>query len=401
MNKKTIRDIELKDKRVLVRVDYNVPMKDGAVADDFRIRASLPTLQYLLEQGCSLVLMSHLGEPKGAPDPAYSLRPVAAKAAELLGRPITFYDDCASDEAHQAAGALQPGQVMMVENVRFHPEELAADQAFAKRLASFGDVYVNDAFAVDHRDQASVSTVAQFLPAVAGLLVEKEVDYILGSLETPNRPLVAIIGGAKVSSKIEVLKYLIPKVDVLMLGGAMANTFFLALDKPIGHSMAEPDFVDTAKELLELAKRENCELIFPDEVVVSHDPKAPKDVRTVKLAMVKSDDYIVDVTPAFAAKLAEAIGEFLDFDNKSTVIWNGPLGITEIPQFTRGSEALAEAIVAVPNVISIIGGGDTAAFINQVGFQAKFTWVSTGGGASLELMSGKKLPGIEALQDKA
>ncbi|MBW4061087.1 phosphoglycerate kinase [Candidatus Saccharibacteria bacterium] len=400
MNKQTVRDIDVKGKRALVRVDYNVPIKNGEVGDTLRIQGSFETINYLLEQGSSLVLMSHLGEPKGKVDPALSLEPVAAKAAELLGKPIAFYHDCIGDEVDEAVKALQPGQIMMLENVRFHPEELDNDHAFAEKLASYGDIYVNDSFAVDHRDQVSVSGIAAIIPGVAGFLVEKEVNYIKGALDHPNRPLVAVIGGAKVSSKIEVLENLIPKVDVLMIGGAMANTFYLAADLPVGKSLVEPDFVAEAKRLVTLAKTENCELILPGDVVVSNDIDAPKDVRTIKVAEIKPDQIIVDAAPAFGPEITPAVHEFLDFDNKCTVIWNGPIGVTEVPEFALGSRALADAIIALPGVISIIGGGDTAAFIDDAGLHDKFTWVSTGGGASLELMSGKTLPGIAALLDK-
>ncbi len=400
MHKKTIRDIDVKGKRILVRVDYNVPVKDGAVTDDFRIQASLPTLQYLLEQECSLVLMSHLGEPKGKPDATHSLRPVAAKASELLNRPIAFHEDCIGEAVLKAARDLRPGEVMMLENVRFHQPELDNDPGFARQLANLGDIYVNDAFAVDHRDQASVSGVAKYLPAVAGLLVEKEVEHIRGALDKPNRPLVAIIGGAKVSTKIELLNNLIPKVDVLLLGGAMANTFLLAGGREIGKSLAEPDYVNTAKQLIELAKREDTQLFLPEEVVVSKSTETPKHLRTVKVSAVEPDDYIVDVSPEFPRQLSRAVYEFLDFDNKSTVIWNGPLGLTEVPEFAAGSLAMAGAIVALPGEISVIGGGDTAGFVDEAGRHDQFSWVSTGGGASLALMAGKQLPGIEALQDK-
>jgi phosphoglycerate kinase len=399
MHKKTVRDIDLKGKRVLVRVDYNVPIKDGKVGDTLRIRASFETLKYLLEQGCALVLMSHLGEPKGAPEPQYSLRPVAAKAAELLGQGITFYDDCVGEAVEQAAKALQPGQIMMLENVRFHQEELDNEAAFAKRLAGLGEVYVNDAFAVEHRTQASVVGVAAYLPAVAGLLVEKEVNYIAGALEAPQRPLAAVLGGAKVSTKLPLLKHLMPKVDVMVLTGPIANTFALAQGQPVGKSVAEPDMVDDVKELLELAKRENTELLMPDEVVVSQELRAVKHMRTIKAAAVQPDDYIVDAAPSYAKQFTTALYGFLDLDGRSTVIWNGPLGLTEVPEFTHGTQAMAEAIVAVKGT-TIVGGGDTAAFVDAAGLHDKFTWVSTGGGASLELMAGKELPGVAALLDQ-
>ena len=401
MNKQTVRDIDVKNKRVLVRVDYNVPMKDGQVADSFRIEASFETIKYLLEHGASVVLLSHLGEPKGAPDPQFSLKPVAAKAAELLGTPIAFYDDCVGDEFMAAATSLKPGEIIMGENVRFHAEELANDPKFAEQLSKLGDVYVNDSFAVDHRAQASVSGIPAFLPGVAGFLVEKEVNYIQGALEHPNRPLVAVLGGAKVSTKIPILKNIIPKVDVLMVTGPVANTFALAQGTSIGKSIAEAEMVDTVKELLDLMKAENTELLLPGEVLVSQSVTEPKNVRTVSLSSVGSDDYIVDAAPSYGAALTDAVHGFFDFDNKSTVIWNGPLGITEIPEFAAGTKAMAEAILALPGVISIVGGGDTAAFVDDAGLHDKFTWVSTGGGASLELMSGNELPGIAALRDKA
>ncbi len=394
MNKKTIRDIDVKDKRVLVRAALNVPITDGQVGDAFRIESAVPTLKHILEQGGSVLLLSHHSKE------GTSLAPVGPVLEKLLGRSVRFVSDALSDEAKSVAAELEPGGVVLFENLRFHPQEEANDPAFAKALASLGDVYVDDDFTTMHREHASIVGIPKYLPAVAGLLAEKEVDYITGALETPNRPLVAIVGGAKVSTKIEFLKYLVPKVDVLVLGGAMANTFYLAQGHEVGRSVAEPELVDTAKELLSLAKREDCELFLPDEVVVSESLEQPKNVRTVKVSGVKPDDYIVDAAPGFAQVLGRAVYEFLDFDNKCTVIWNGPLGLTELPEFAAGSLAMAGAIVALPGETSIIGGGDTAAFIDAAGRHDQFTWVSTGGGASLELMSGKKLPGVEALQDK-
>jgi 3-phosphoglycerate kinase len=401
MNKQTVRDIDLKNKRVLVRVDYNVPIKDGVVGDTLRIKSSFETINYLLEAGCSIVLMSHLGRPEGKVEPKYSLAPVAFKASELLGKPIKFVSDCVGEAVKAAVDTLESGEILMLENTRFHPEEEANDSDFAKQLSAWGEIFVDDAFAVVHRDQASVTGVAAYLPSVAGLLVEKEVNYIKGALDHPNRPLVAVIGGAKVSSKITVLENLIPKVDVLMIGGAMANTFYLAADMPIGKSLAEADFVEEAKRIVSLAKAENCELILPGEVLVSMSIDAPKDVRLIKVAEITSEQIIVDAAPAFGPEIIPAVHEFLDFDNICTVLWNGPIGVTEVPEFTVGSRAMADAILALPGVISVIGGGDTAAFIDAEGLHDKFTWVSTGGGASLELMSGKILPGIAVLRDKA
>ncbi len=397
--KKTIRDFDVQGKRVLVRVDYNMPMEDGQVADNFRIDASLDTLNYLLDHGCSIVIMSHMGEPKGAPDPQFSLKPVAERAAELLGREIKFYDDCVGSEVEAAAAALQPGEVMMLENVRFHQEELDASPEFAEKLAKLGEIYVNDSFAVDHRRQASVSGVPAFLPGLEGFLVEKEVNYITGALETPDRPLVAVLGGAKVSTKIPILENFIPKVDALFLTGPIANTFSLALGNEIGQSIAEPDMVETVKRLIELAKVENTEIFLPEEVLVSKSVKEPDGVRTTTLDAVLPDEYIVDATPAYAERLRRAIYEFLDFNGTATVIWNGPLGITEVKEFSEGTRAMAEMIASVKGT-TIVGGGDTASYVDEHQLHQKFTWVSTGGGASLELMSGKSLPGVDALLDK-
>ena len=400
MHKQTVRDIDVKDKRVLLRVDYNVPIKDGVVGDSLRIEASFETIKYLLDQNCSIVLMSHLGRPDGQPNAKYSLKPVAAKATELLGHEVTFVSDCVGETAKAAVAAMTPGDIVLLENTRFYAAEEANEPAFAKQLAAWGDVFVDDAFAAIHRAHASTEGVTHFLPSVAGLLVEKEVEHILGAIEKPNRPLVAIVGGAKVSSKIETLEYLIPKVDILMLGGAMANTFYLADGKKVGKSLVEAGQVAEAHRLLALAKSENTELLLPSEVVVSKSLSEAKKVRTITLDALEDDDFIVDAAPSFAGRLAPSVIEFLDFDNRCTVIWNGPIGITEVPEFCAGSLALAGAIVALPGEISIIGGGDTAAFIDNAGRHDQFTWVSTGGGASLELMSGKKLPGIEALLDK-
>ncbi len=394
MTKKTIRDIDVKDQKVLVRVPFNVPIKDGQVTDDFRIKAELPTLRYLLNHGASLILLSHHSKE------GTSLAPVAPVLQKLLDRPVKFVADVLSDEAKSAAEALQPGDVLLMENLRFHPEEEANDAGFAKAIAALGDLFVEDDFTTLHREHASIVGIPKHLPAVSGLQVEQEVEYIQGKLEHPNRPLVAIISGAKVSTKVPVLENLIPKVDALFLGGAMANTFFLAQGHAIGQSLAEPDLVEECNRLLKLAAKEDCQLFLPDTVVVSKSLDEAKDVRTVKLAAVKDDDYIADVAPAFAATLGPAVYAFLDFDNKCTVIWNGPLGKFEVPEFAAGTEAMAEAIIKLPGAISIIGGGDTAGFVDGAGLHDKFTWVSTGGGASLELMSGNKLPGLEALLDK-
>ncbi|MEO7617910.1 MAG: phosphoglycerate kinase [Candidatus Saccharibacteria bacterium] len=392
MNKLTLRQIDVNGKRVLVRVDYNVPVKDGVVGDTLRITASFPTIKYLLDRGCSVVLMSHLGEPKGAPEDRYTLKPVAEKASELLGRHIEFISDCVGSEVDERIAKINPGEIILLENVRFHQEELDNDAVFGKKLATHGEVFVNDAFAVDHRKQASVVAVTEYLPSVAGLLVEKEIDTITAALDTPKRPLIAIVGGAKVSSKLDVLNNMMEKVNVLMLGGAMANTFFLAMGENIGRSLAEPDLIAAAKKVLASAKKHDVEVILPQEVVVSKSIERPEDVRRISIEEVADDDFILDVGKEFATALKTAISQ------GGTIIWNGPVGLTELPEFSEGSRAIAEVAIA-SGAQTIIGGGDTAAFVDNVGLHDRFSWVSTGGGASLELMSGKKLPGIEALMD--
>lgn len=394
MKKKTLRQIDVRGKRVLVRVDYNVPVKDGVVGDTLRITASFPTIKYLLGHGCSIVLMSHLGEPKGAPEDEYSLKPVAEKASELLSRHIEFIPDCIGNDVDERIAKMLPGEIVLLENVRFHQEELDNDAEFGAKLAAHGEIFVNDAFAVDHRTQASVVAVTNYLPSVAGLLVEQEVETITEALDSPKRPLVAIVGGAKVSSKLEVLNNLMDKVDVLMLGGAMANTFFLANGHNVGKSLAEPDLIDAANKVLESAHKHGVEVILPQEVIVSKSIEKAIDVRRVSIDDVAADEYILDVDTEFAATLKTAISQ------GGTIIWNGPIGLTEIPEFTAGSRAVAEVAIA-SGAKTIIGGGDTAAFVDNAGIHDRFSWVSTGGGACLELMSGKKLPGIEALMDES
>lgn len=398
MHKKTIRDIDVKGKTILVRLDWNVPVADGHVTDDFRIEATRPTLEYLWEADCKVVVMSHLGRPDGKANPQFSLRPVAKQAAKIFDRPIRFLDDCVGPEVEEAVAKMAAGDTICLENVRFHPEEEENDPKFAAGLARLGDVYVYDAFA-SYRPHASTEGVAHLLPAVSGLLVEKEVDYLLGAVEHPKRPLVAVIGGAKVSTKLSILSNLIPKVDAMLLTGPIANTFALAQGYEVGGSLAERSSLDDVKKLMKLADKENTELFIPHEVVVSKSLKAAIDVHTIQLEKIAARDCIMDAAPSYGDKLRDVIEEFLDVDNQSTVIWNGPLGVTEMAEFRAGSLAMANAIIDTATV-SIIGGGDTAAYINKVGLNEKFTWVSTGGGASLELMSGRSLPCIEALQNK-
>jgi 3-phosphoglycerate kinase len=398
LKKKTIRDIDVTGKRILARLDWNVPVEDGHVTDPFRIEATRETLEYLWSHGCKIVITSHLGRPDGKADPKFSLGPAAKRAAELFGRPVKFVADCIGPEAEAAVAALKPGEMLCLENVRFHPEEEANDPAFAKKLAAYGDIFVYDAFA-SYRPHASTEGVAHLLPGVAGFLVEKEVDYISNAVEHPNRPLVAVIGGAKVSTKLEILENLIPKVDAMLLTGPIANTFALAQDRPIGKSVAEREAEADVKHLMDIAKRENTELFIPEEVVVSHSLERADHLRATPLDGIKADEYIVDAAPSYGEVLKRTIYDFIDFDGKATVIWNGPLGITEVKEFQAGSLAMAHAIIET-KAVSIIGGGDTAGFVDEAGLHDKFTWVSTGGGASLELMSGKGLPCVDALQDK-
>jgi phosphoglycerate kinase len=398
MTKQTVRDIDVEGKRVLVRVDYNVPIKDGRVGDPLRIEASFETIKYLLDKDCSIVLMSHLGRPDGKVVPELSLAPVAKKATELLGHEVGFVDESVGPRVKAAVEAMKPGEILLLENLRFHAEEEDNDKGFAKELSAWGEVYVDDAFATIHRAHASTVGVTEYLPSVAGFLVEKEYQHIQGSLDRPNRPLAAVIGGAKVSTKIDLLEFLIPKVDILMIGGAMANNFLVGEGHKVGKSLVEPEHAKTVEKLLKEAAKENTLVVLPDALVVSKSYEEPKNVHTVTVDGVGDDDYIVDLGSSFADALVGAMDEVLDFDGKGTVMWNGPVGITEIADFRHGSKAVAEAIIAI-KAISVIGGGDTAAFVDGAGLHDKFTWVSTGGGASLELMSGKELPGYTALRD--
>jgi len=398
MLKKTIKDIDLEGKTIFARLDWNVPIDDGEVANAFRIDATRPTLEYLWGKDCKIVIASHLGRPKGGPDPQFSLEPVAKKATEIFGREVKFVKDCVGPEVQAAIAALKPGEILCLENVRFHPEEEANDPAFAKELAKGSDIFVYDAFA-SYRPHASTEGIAHVLPGVAGLLVEKEVDYITSAVEHPNRPLVSIIGGAKVSTKLEILKNLIPKVDSMLLTGPIANTFAIVQGINIGKSIAEREATEDVKNLMKIAEKENTHLLLPDEVMVSKSLEKAEKLHKVKLSDVAADDYIVDAAPSYGEMLKSEIFDFLDFDGTSTVIWNGPLGITEIPEFRAGSRAMADAIIHT-KATTIIGGGDTAGFVDGEGLHDKFTWVSTGGGASLELMGGGGLPCVDALQDK-
>lgn len=385
----TIRDVDWSGKTALVRVDFNVPMKDGRVADDTRIRAAFPTLDYLRQRGARVVLLSHLGRPDGAPNPKFSLRPVADRLGELLKSPIPFGEDCVGQPAASAVRAIGPGEVVLLENVRFHAEEEKNDPSFAAQLAKLGDTFVNDAFGTAHRAHASTEGLAHHLPAVAGLLMEKEIVSIGTALEHPKRPFVAIVGGAKVSSKLAVLNNLIDRVDRLLIGGGMANTFLAAQGLEVGRSLLEAELVPTAKDLLSHGGK----IVLPSDVLVTSDLKsASASVRTVAAASVGAEDIIADIgsqtVDLFAREIAAA----------GTVLWNGPMGIFEDPRFSRGTVSVAEAM-ANSSATTIVGGGESVQAVEQAGVADKLSHVSTGGGASLEFIEGKVLPGVAALRN--
>jgi phosphoglycerate kinase len=390
VTKKTVRDIPLRGKRVLVRVDFNVPLDHGEVADDTRLRAAMPTIQYLLEQGAAVILMSHLGRPKGKVQDELRLDPVARRLSKLLGRDVHKLDDCVGPEVAQAAKSLQPGHILLLENLRFHPQEEENDPGFARELASLAEVYVDDAFGTAHRAHASTVGVAAYLPAVAGLLMERELEVLGGLLAHPARPFVAILGGAKVSSKIGVVRSLLTKVDLLLVGGGMANTFLKAQGHAVGESLAEDDRLAMAREILHQAGEK---LVLPVDVVVADAFANDARVQTVGVDQVPAGWRILDIGPRtvglFQEKLASA----------ATVVWNGPMGVFEFPKFAAGTIALANSL-ARTKATTVVGGGDSIAALRQAGLADKMTHVSTGGGASLELLEGKTLPGVAALQDK-
>lgn len=391
MNKKTIKDVDVNGKRVLVRVDFNVPMESGRVTDDRRIRAALPTIQYLLDHGASVVLMSHLGRPKG-PDPRFAMDPVAARLGELLGRPVKKLDDCVGPEVEAAVKAMQPGDVTLLENTRFHSEEKKNDPAFAAQMAALGQVYVNDAFGSAHRAHASTAGVTDTLrPAVAGFLLEKELAYLGGALSNPERPFLAIMGGAKISDKIAVIENLLAKVDSLLIGGGMANTFFVAQGLRVGQSLVEEEAIGTAKKLLEDYADK---LVLPVDCTVAAEFKADAEAKIVPVDEVPDGWMILDIGPATIAHFSNRLAA------AKTVVWNGPMGVFEFPRFAEGTFAVAKALSVLPDATTIIGGGDSAAAVEQSGLAGKMSHISTGGGASLEFLEGKTLPGVAALDDK-
>jgi phosphoglycerate kinase len=392
MNKKTIKDIDVRGKKALVRVDFNVPMEAGRVTDDRRIRAALPTIQYLLEHGASLILMSHLGRPKDAPDPKFRLDGVGERLSELLGRPVKKLNDCVGPEVETAVGDMQPGDVILLENTRFHKEEKENDPAFAAQLGKLGQVYVNDAFGSAHRAHASTAGLTDTVrPAVAGFLMEKELAYLGQALADPERPFLAIMGGAKISDKIGVIEKLLTRVDTLLIGGGMANTFFVARGYQVGKSLVEAEAIDTAKKLL----ADHAEkLVLPVDCVIANEFKADAESKVVPIDEVPEAWMILDIGPATVAHFANRLAA------AKTVVWNGPMGVFEFPRFAEGTFAIAQALASLEEAVTIIGGGDSAAAVEQAGLADKMSHISTGGGASLEFLEGKILPGVAVLDDK-
>ncbi len=395
-SKKTLEDVDVAGKRVLVRVDFNVPQgDDGAITDDRRIRAALPTINYLTGKGARVILASHLGRPKGGPNPKYSLAPVAARLSELLGKPVPLAPDSVGDAVKAQVDALPDGGVLLLKNVRFHPEEEANDPAFAQQLASLADVFVLDAFGTAHRAHASTEGVAHHLPAVAGFLLKKELDYLGGALDTPKRPFLAILGGAKVKDKIPVIESLLPKVDSLIICGGMAYTFYKAKGHEIGKSLLDAGSLEFVTQLLASA---GDKIMLPVDVTVANgnpfdgNPDALQ-TRIVPADQIPADWEGVDIGPVSVKEFAAAIGQ------AATVLWNGPAGIFEFPRFAVGTQGIAQAL-ADSKATTIVGGGDSAAAVEKLGFADKMTHISTGGGASLEFLEGKTLPGVAALQDK-
>ena len=395
MDRMTLRDVPLSGKRALTRVDFNVPLKEGRVTDDTRITAALPTVRALCEAGARVILMSHLGRPKGKPDPAQSLLPVAERLQQHLGQRVHFAEDCVGPAAESAASALANGEVLLLENLRFHAEEEKNDPAFAQQLARLGDLYVNDAFGSAHRAHASTEGVTRFLsPSVAGFLMEKELEYLGRALGSPARPFVAVLGGAKISGKIDVIQQLLPRVDRLLVGGAMMFTFLRAQGKATGRSLVEEDRIEMAKSLLAGAGAEK--LILPIDVRVANGLDGADPGSVVSCDAIPAELSGVDIGPETVRRYAEILG------GARTVVWNGPMGIFEVAPFAQGTLAVAEALAAATRAgaVTVIGGGDSAAAVAQAGLEGAVTHVSTGGGASLEFLEGKVLPGVAALTSK-
>ena len=393
MKKKTVQDLDASGRKILVRVDFNVPQdKAGAITDDIRIRAALPTIRLLRDRGGKIILVSHLGRPKGKVAEKYRMDPVARRLSELLGVAVTKVNDCIGPEVEQAIAGMKSGDIILLENVRFYAEEEANDPGFAKKLAGLADLFVNDAFGTAHRAHASTEGVAKILPGVAGLLMQKEIETMGKALEDPARPFVAVLGGAKVSDKIGVIKNLLTKVDVLLIGGGMAYTFLKAKGLEIGKSLLDSEKVDLARELMQQAAQKGVRMLMTEDVVVAKEFTADTEYKTVKVSQIPADWQGVDIGPETIALFAGEIAK------AGTVIWNGPMGVFEMGPFDKGTRAIAEAIANCDGT-TIIGGGDSAAAVEQMGFAERITHVSTGGGASLEFLEGIELPGVKVLQD--
>lgn len=392
MKKKSITDLQWEGKKALVRVDFNVPLKDGTVSDDTRIRAALPTIQYLLDNGASVILMSHLGRPKGKADPKYSLQPVANHLVTLIDAPVQFVADTTGEKAQNAASMLSPGHILLLENTRFDPRETKNEPSMGAELAQMGDVFVNDAFGSAHRAHASTTGVAQHLPAVAGLLMKKELDYLGGALSDPQKPFVAIMGGAKISDKIDVIQALTSKVDAILIGGGMANTFLQAAGHDMGKSLVEEEALPIARQLLSEDKENILQL--PVDLIVAEALDENAAANVVSVEEVPPTWMALDIGPASVAHFSNRLA------GASTVIWNGPMGVFEVEPFAKGTFAIAEILAGLRGAVTIIGGGDSAAAVQLAGVAGKMSHVSTGGGASLEFMEGKTLPGVAALDDQ-
>ena len=393
--KKTVKDIEVKGKRALVRCDFNVPLKDGVITDDIRIVSALPTIRYLIEGGAKVILMSHLGRPDGEPKKEFTLAPVAERLSQLLGTEVMFVssDTVVDDKVKEAAAALENGQVMLLENVRFRKEETKNGADFAKELAQLGDFFVNDAFGTAHRAHASTAGVADYLPAVSGFLIEKEVEFLGNAVENPKRPFVAIMGGAKVGDKIPVIENLLKKVDTLIIGGGMAYTFFKSQRLEIGTSILDKDNVELAAELLKKAEAAGVKMLLPVDCVCGKEFKNDTEYAVYSREAIPADMMGLDIGPETAKLYAQAVSD------AATVVWNGPMGVFEMPNFAKGTRAVAEAL-AESSAVTVIGGGDSAAAVEQFGLADKMTHISTGGGASLEFLEGKVLPGIAVIENK-
>ena len=397
MNKKTIEDINVSGKKVLVRVDFNVPMKDGVITDETRINAALPTIKYLLDYNAKVILCSHLGRPKGEFKPEYSLAPVAKRLSEILGREVKMAKDVVGEDAKRLCADMKDGDIVVLENVRFHKEETSKDKEenarFSKELASLAEIYVNDAFGTAHRAHASTTGVAAYLPAVAGFLIGKELDFMGKALEDPARPFVAILGGAKVADKIGVINNLLEKVDTLIIGGGMSYTFAKAQGASIGNSLLDEENIPYALEMIQKAKDKGVKLLLPVDTVIADDFSNDANTKVVDAGCIPDGWQGLDIGPKTCELFADAV------KNAKTVVWNGPMGVFEFPNFAKGTIAVAQAM-ADSDAITIIGGGDSAAAAKQLGFADKISHISTGGGASLEFLEGKTLPGVAALEDK-